>query len=1160
MGKNTVNIISKIGFILDNDSIADNPVTHLGICFSRRRKEPWWIISSEHLFSFFLAMFVVVASLHKKQKICGSADDVQNDSDKWLKLFPDDTQYGSEVKSLLSSYRNILSNTNYPKFITEKTVLKDLRAAFKSLIPRHGKDKSEYLTINSKIIRRCHFISIQDFPEARKEPVSAITKWKEWPAERDMPHNQVYDLTERVRRRYNASKNIQTIKGAEYQLRECIIDKSQKELSSLLHDSDATTFIPLNAYNVPKCIISYDDNKSKHRELSAWIRNGLPVPIDLQNILSSGEHCFICAVAGGGKSVFLRNLEISIAQQGKLLPLFFKAHNLQHNSMNWEILARQYIMNLLPLERTETHIQALHHNFTSGKIVFLIDGMDNVENPQDHCSSLVAELRRIVKSNALLLAGRPTIAYPVLKDEALTVFELERFHRTHQKKYFRDDYTMALAITRNKIELLAIPMCARIIKKLIQNNQQQEVKSYWDLYYEYVGHLLKEHPTNQKKISIQDRENIIDSLGAIAYESLKRNPPNWTHIKAAILSEIRMSYNLDLDILLKPGWADIYDNNPGMDGPSIIFAHQSLQEFFAAHWASRSDDRIKHIINEYWNPKWREVIKFLAGKKKEPIILKIFPKGDKDDPIHSRLLLAAHCAGETVISKQCEERLIRSLEPLLGSQQFCWQALEALCEMRTDKAHEIAWSRITEGFKIHKFVDWNHMYDALFKKERFYKLASLVGNRDNRVIVLANWAPLVSPKKAYRILTRSLRISFEYAGWHSYLAKALSIKKLNQLVKKIMSLNNPLSGRHGHVLKDMLRLRNDYILDKGYIDRFIDELAKSNISEFILEKEGRYETSGRLSYMEIGGHLSFLDTYAEQLSPEHIAKLHSIWMEKENLRFAFVGHAPKLCFYLYPQIATDLLALFTSCEPNSIHGRMYFVFLAFSLTESQRNEIAFLLYRALEHTEIRTSLKFIVDSNDEKANEIKSKFLQDSSERSNTAQKEIILRLSKDIESNDELDGYNAQRAITSYQVYKENLNLPSNMYVLKQKYLTMCALSPTKENEIYVNNYFTLKGVNFKTDWYVALFYGNLKEFASKLTPNQRKNCYDRFCASVYPLNQNLLHNLLCSQNMKDEEVAEVVSFYQKHCDNNEFSEELYDLMVILRDGGHLAGYLDSH
>jgi len=84
-----------------------------------------------------------------------------------------------------------------------------------------------------------------------------------------------------------------------------------------------------------------------------------------------------------------------------------------------------------------------------------------------------------------------------------------------------------------------------------------------------------------------------------------------------------------------------------------------------------------------WSPKWREVIKFLAGIRGQEIVEKIYPQeqdNDKEDNIiHSRLFLAAECLAEVREARRVlKEEINQKLKELIRIEPFRFDAIIAL--------------------------------------------------------------------------------------------------------------------------------------------------------------------------------------------------------------------------------------------------------------------------------------------------------------------------------------------------------------------------------------------------------------------------------------------------------------------------------------------------
>ena len=76
----------------------------------------------------------------------------------------------------------------------------------------------------------------------------------------------------------------------------------------------------------------------------------------------------------------------------------------------------------------------------------------------------------------------------------------------------------------------------------------------------------------------------------------------------------------------------------------LYFTHQSFQEYFAACYVKKKQAYVDIIVKQQWNPKWKEVIKFLAGLIGIDFVRRIY--SGKDNVIHARLFLSIECLGE----------------------------------------------------------------------------------------------------------------------------------------------------------------------------------------------------------------------------------------------------------------------------------------------------------------------------------------------------------------------------------------------------------------------------------------------------------------------------------------------------------------------------------
>ena len=89
------------------------------------------------------------------------------------------------------------------------------------------------------------------------------------------------------------------------------------------------------------------------------------------------------------------------------------------------------------------------------------------------------------------------------------------------------------------------------------------------------------------------------------------------------------------------------------------------------------------MLTEKWNPKWKQVLKFLVGIKGHGIIGSIL--NEKDNPIHSKLFLSAELIQETEVdNEECKE-ISQKLEDFMNDPIFAADAHKHWVYVNGDK-------------------------------------------------------------------------------------------------------------------------------------------------------------------------------------------------------------------------------------------------------------------------------------------------------------------------------------------------------------------------------------------------------------------------------------------------------------------------------------------
>ena len=135
---------------------------------------------------------------------------------------------------------------------------------------------------------------------------------------------------------------------------------------------------------------------------------------------------------------------------------------------------------------------------------------------------------------------------------------------------------------------------------------------------------------------------------------------------------------------MKVGLPSTIINESDGENLFLYFSHQSFQEYLAAEYISQADNKVKQVLSEKWNPKWKEVIKFIVSIRGEEIIRTILD--EKDNLIHSKLFLSAELTSEVANCIKLKEDITKKIEQLPEYPFFYYDALKCLACVNEAKA------------------------------------------------------------------------------------------------------------------------------------------------------------------------------------------------------------------------------------------------------------------------------------------------------------------------------------------------------------------------------------------------------------------------------------------------------------------------------------------
>ncbi len=389
-------------------------------------------------------------------------------------------------------------------------------------------------------------------------------------------------------------------------------------------------------------------------------------PFARNRLLNMEGAYIISSDAGMGKTTFLRYLQLEILDRKALIPIFLHACEIE----NWEPDSTsdliQHIVKKLDL-RTEEHgvIQFLKDAFDNRRVVLLIDGLDQIQGVGTEYRHFIGRITRL-SCGRLIIASRPSAVTSEEENASIAFLRLRPFDIRARRAYFSKHYDLARSLSRTCPELAGIPMLACMLRTLIENKETEDVSNRTALYRRFMKHIFMEYKHEEAKLSREFRSRARESLRAISYSALEQTQPL---VQKIPLDFCLRQASVNIDDLQRYGIVNLLERSSGLDD-YLCFIHQSFQEYLAAEWAADKEEKMAHILSEMWKPKWRQVIRFLAGLKGQAFVRRIYGPDVKDNCIHSRLFLAAECYGEIGNTCESEKVVFERLQELALQQPF----------------------------------------------------------------------------------------------------------------------------------------------------------------------------------------------------------------------------------------------------------------------------------------------------------------------------------------------------------------------------------------------------------------------------------------------------------------------------------------------------------
>ena len=485
---------------------------------------------------------------------------------------------------------------------------------------------------------------------------------------------------------------------------------------------------------------------------------------------------------GTGKTTFLRHLQLELLKQNGKIPVYIHASEIE----NWEDISDKslethikktvvtYASNALP---SNLWIEAVKKNS-----ILLIDGLDQITGVGTAHRNILDDLLRMARylnpKISILIASRPIAVISAEDNESVSFLRLKPFSLNVQKIYFGKHFRRANEICNRDSKMLGIPMLAYMLRFLIHNKQDENIATRKDLYERLIEYVFIKYKHDKLSISRNKRIEILKALKKISYEALIDEEINHQQIPLEFCWKqiAELDLHIDVDDLTKHGITNFIAEKTVGD-EVLLFSHQSFQEYLAAEWANMSEDRITYLIQNYWNPKYKETIKFLCGMKNCETLRTMLHLSVAffDNQIFSRLFFLAECMGEFTndLNDKLEGRVTSILNSIARVAPFETKAIISLINIGSDLAIKTAWEVITylgggpRSHILNSICQSQLITEKLFSKERLDWLLRKL-NWDFKchnwvMFLLENWAKDIPYKYADKHISESIESAFSFS-------------------------------------------------------------------------------------------------------------------------------------------------------------------------------------------------------------------------------------------------------------------------------------------------------------------------------------------------------------------------------------------------------------
>jgi HEAT repeat protein len=281
--------------------------------------------------------------------------------------------------------------------------------------------------------------------------------------------------------------------------------------------------------------------------------------------------------------------------------------------------------------------ECLDFFYENKRLFLLFDGLDQIPEHFSH-REVIDAIYRIAGQNRVIITSRPSAVFSAEPDPGKVFLGLNPFSPEDEERYFGKYYQASRPICAFAPDLTKIPMLAYMVRSLVAERKTGEIRTRAILYEKFLKHVIFAHQPAGSFHGDDLAREVPLFLERLSFNALNQKRPAIQRIPvdADYIGNFRtgdvLSFGL-VNLILEEG----------ADAKVLFFTHQSFQEYLAASYLRRAEketnDRIRQILSERWDTKWKEVLRFLAGSRGNGMVSELltFP-----EPLtYSNLILEA---------------------------------------------------------------------------------------------------------------------------------------------------------------------------------------------------------------------------------------------------------------------------------------------------------------------------------------------------------------------------------------------------------------------------------------------------------------------------------------------------------------------------------------